>query len=182
MALHYRAQSHFEERWILAQIYFCRGRSAWLASAGEQEEFSGVPQFLHPNNFVFLKPICLNWCLQLGKNQQPRPCRIFFPHICNWEVKPDRPQTRAHKCPDKALMLLLALPWQPSQAASFFLGKMHQCLEVREPMGICISPSPVTPAPSTDQQDWPACSFTACRGCTALLRQIRGSRFSSEVI
>lgn len=81
VALHYRAQSHFEERWILAQIYFCKGRSAWLTSAGEQEEFSGVAQFPHPKNSVFLKPICLNWYLQLWKNQPPRPCRIFFPHI-----------------------------------------------------------------------------------------------------
>lgn len=89
VTLHYRAQSHLEKRQMLTLIYFCRGRSTRLATAGEQEEFSGVAQVSHPKGFAFFKPICLNWWLQLGKDQLPRPSNLGgFPPICRWDVKP----------------------------------------------------------------------------------------------
>lgn len=89
VTLHYRAQSCLEKRQMLTLIYFFRGRSTQLATAGEQEEFSGVAQVSRPKGFAFFKPICLNWWLQLGKDQLPRPSNLGgFPHICSCDVKP----------------------------------------------------------------------------------------------
>lgn len=116
---HCRPQSHLEERWMLMLFYFWRGGSTWLTIAGEQEKLSEMAQVSHSNGSGFFKFICLNWWVQLWKDQLSRPSSLgSFPHICNWDIKTDLKQSLINVQMRCSCSLLLTLGRQTKQYPS----------------------------------------------------------------